>query len=240
MNKKSILVLGTSGSGKTNSLRNLDLETTLLLNTDGKSDTVVDPDGKLKVRVPETAMEVIDLLETIEESKYETIVVDTLSFWIQQLEQELTYDVDDSRGGWNDFAMAIKKLLTFANNKSKKNWIFLSHVSESTLGSYDVPVKGSIKNIGISAWFSTVIYMDTFDVATETILGSAVGYKMFTKPTMAQRKLPAKSPLGAFPAEIKNNDLDLIVRALNGEKIDWNDDDVIFEKDKLLAKKLGL
>jgi len=243
MNKKCILLNAPSGMGKTSALRNLDFSKYIYLNLDGKSELPFGGEDEFfKFITPERGIDVIASLEALEESEAEGIIVDTLSFLVMMLEQELVLDEDNGYQGWADYAEALKKILVFANNKSKKNWIFLSHTQEGVNNNTQAFCKGSVKNISIEAWFSTVLELYTYDLAEPNVFGSVIGYGFLTKKTIDNRKTSAKSPIGMFPKDgrIRNNDLDLVLRRLSGEKIDWDNDEVIFAKDKELAEKLGI
>ena len=242
MNKRCILVIGESGTGKTLSLRNLPLEKILYINFDGKSEMGLGMEEKMKVVTPESPMDVINSLEAFEASdKYDYIVIDTLSFMADQYEAMYIHDSEDSRSEWGNYAHEITTLLNFARLKSKKTWIFFNHLQLNTSSTGTAAyVKGSLAKKSLESFFSTVLLTDTYDLAKPNPFGSVVGYRFQTKPTAQNRKVSARSPIGVFPEYIKNNDLDLVFRALDGEKIDWENDDVIFEKDKKLAKKLGI
>jgi len=244
MNKKCILVNSPSGYGKTAALRNLDYSKYIYCNLDGKSELPFGGEDKFfKFITPNRAMDVVNSLQAFEDSDAEGIIIDTLSFLIMMLEQELVLDEDNGYQGWADYAEAIKKILVFANNKSKKNWIFLSHTQEGIGKNTQAFCKGSVKNISIEAWFSTVLELYTYDLAEPNMFGSIIGYGFLTKKTIENRGTSAKSPIGFFPKDgkILNNDLSLVFDALdNRGSVDWEDNKILFEKDIKLAKELGL
>jgi len=240
MNKRVILVNGESGSGKTMSIRNIDLSKTILLNMDGKTETPFGKEDKFfKFITPESALQVNASLQAFEDSEAETIVIDTMSFYVSALELELA-GKDEGYDGWRNYGDRIKELLDFSHRKSKKTWIFLSHTQKGDSGNLQAMVKGSMKNLSIESYFATVLELYTYDLAKPNMFGSVIGYGLQTRKTLENRKSSAKSPLGLFPEKIMNNDLDLVLRRLDGEKIDWNDEKILFEKDKKLAKELGL
>jgi len=236
MNKRVILVNGPSGSGKSASLRNLDFSKTIMLNMDGKSEQPFGGEDKfMKLLTPESALQVNASLDALEDSGAETIIVDTLSFYVTALEQEVA-GKDNGFDGWAAYGDYIKELLNFSHRKSKLNWIYLSHTQLGDSGNLQAIVKGAMKNLSLESYFSTVIELYTYDLAKPNMFDSIVGYGLQTRKTVENRKSSAKSPYGLFPEKIRNNDLDLILRRLNGEKIDWEDDDIIFEKDRELIK----
>ena len=240
--KKTILLVAPPGYGKTLGLRNLPLEKVLYINSDGKSE-IIGPglDKEIgKVVIPEDPLMINASLEVFENSNYEYIVIDTIDFYADQIESEHVLTADNTQSAWGMYGQRLKELLNFARLKSSKTWIFMSHVQEGIRGQETSTIKGAVGKQGLEAYFQTILVPYKYDLAQKSLLDSVIGYGYITKPTLQYRNTAARSTIGTFPDMIRNNDLDLILRRLDGEKIDWNDDDVIFEKDKLLAKKLGL
>jgi len=240
MNKKCILLNGVPGTGKSASLRNLDSSKVLYVNTDGKSEMDFEMEKSFgKYITPSDPLQVIASLQAFEDSEFEYIVIDTLSEWVDQIEQYYILTSDDSRGDWGKvYAANTKELLNFARLKSSKTWIFISHVEEGGTKN-KATVKGSVGKKGIEALFSTVLETYTYDLASENLFGSVIGYGFITKPTLEHRKTSARSTIGMFPSAIPNNDIDLVLRRLSGEKIDWDDNEVLFAKDKQLIERLN-
>ena len=240
MNKKCILLNGVPATGKSASLRNLDPSKILYCNTDGKSEMDFEMEKSFgKFTTPSDPLQIIASLHAFEESEFEYVVVDTLSEWVDQIEQYYILPSDDSRGDWGKvYAASIKELLNFARLKSSKTWIFISHIEEGGTKNKSA-IKGSVGKKGIEALFSTVLETYTYDLAEENVFGSVIGYGFIAKPTLEHRKTSARSPIGMFPGKIQNNDLDLVLRRLAGEKIDWDDKEVLFAKDKQLIEKLN-
>ena len=241
MNKRVILVNGPSGSGKTATLRNLDFSKTIYLNLDAKTELPFGGELEMmKFLTPKSALQVNVSLQELEETDADTIVVDTLSFYITALESEVA-GKENGFDGWATYSNAIKELLDFSHRKSKKSWIFLSHTQLGDSGNLQAMVKGSMKNLSIESYFSTVLELFTYELATPNHFDSVVGYGMQTKKTLENRKSSAKSPFGLFPRDgkIMNNDIDLVLRRLSGEKIDWDDNEVLFAKDKQLIERLN-
>ena len=241
MNKRSIMVSSLPATGKTFSLRNLPLEKILYLGVDGKDDLDLDMQNKFgKFIIPEDPLQITQSLQAFEDSEYEIIVVDSLSFWFEQIESMHVINAEDTRAMWGMYAQWGKELLNFARLKSKKTWIFFIHTDEEAKGKKKGMVKGSLSRLGLESFFSVVLEGFTYDLAKPNIYGSVVGYGFQTKPTLENRNTNARSPIGLFSEKIMNNDLDLVLRRLDGEKINWDDEEVLFEKDKKLAKELGL
>lgn len=215
-NKKVVLVLGGSGTGKTYSIKEL-------INTLGSKVAYINLDGKTRMGfkgkskiakfvVPADPLEVNQGVRAMEEDPdIEYIIIDTLSFYLDQLEQKHVIFEHDSQGAWGKtYAAEVKSLLHFANNVSKKSWVFLSHTQEGELKNFVTPTKayakGAVGRLGVEAYFDTVLYTNVFDSDDAE---DGVGYRFQTKKTKETRGLSAKSPEGMFP-EVFTEDNDIL------------------------------
>jgi len=157
-----------------------------------KINKFITPSDPLEVNPGARALELMDDIDYI--------VIDTLSFWFDQLEQKHVIFSEDSRGNWGKvYASEIKSLLHFANNVSKKTWIFMSHTQEGEPKNMVIPtkcyVKGAIAKIGIEAYFDTVLYTDVFDDDSKE---DGVGYRFQVRRTKDTKGLSVRSPDGLF------------------------------------------
>ncbi len=214
-NKKVLLILGPSGSGKTYSLKNL-------INTQGDKVAYINLDGKTnlgykgknniaKFIVPTDPLEVNPGVRALEaDPNIEYIVIDTLSFYLDQLEQKHVIFEHDSQGSWGKvYAAEVKSLLHFANNVSKKSWIFLSHTQEGELKNFITPTKayakGAVGRLGVEAYFDTVLYTNIFD---DDDAEDGIGYRFQVKKTKETKGLSVKSPEDMFEGPYtKNTDI---------------------------------
>ena len=204
-NRKVVLVLGPSGSGKTRSLKQL-------IETHGDKMAYINMDGKLnlpfrgkkkiaKFIVPSDPLEVNPGVKALDaDPDIEYIVIDTLSFYLDQLEQKHVIFEHDSQGAWGKtYAAQVKDLLHFANNVSKKHFIFLSHTQEGEVKNFVTPTKayakGAVGRLGVEAYFDTVIYTNVFD---DDSMEDGVGYRFQVKKTKETKGLSVKSPEGMF------------------------------------------
>ena len=216
-NKNSVLILGSPSTGKTASLRNLPLEETLYINTDGKP---LPFKGKARVNkfvVPDDPLEVIQgvmALESDDTIKY--VVVDTLSFWMNSIEKQHVIFSKDSRASWGEiYAYNIDKLLHFANNFSKKSWIFISHTQDADKQVNFVTQtkcfgKGSIGKMGVEAWFTNVVYAD------KHIENGQVKYRFQVALTEQSVGLSIRSPMGMWDSPFtKDNDVMELFKVYN-------------------------
>ena len=205
-NKKVLLINGPSGTGKTYAIKRL-------INTVGSKVAYINLDGKTRLGfkgkskigkfiVPMDPLEVNDGIRALEEDpEIEYIIIDTLSFYLDQLEQKHVIFEHDSQGAWGKtYAASAKDLLHFANNVSKKSWIFMSHTQEGESKDFVTPTKsyakGAVGRLGVEAYFDVVLYTNVWnDDDTE----DGVGYRFQTRKTKESRGLSVKSPEDMFP-----------------------------------------
>ena len=222
-NKKVVLVNGPSGFGKTYSIKNL-------INTVGSSVAYINLDGKTRLGfkgkskigkfiTPKDPLEVNDGIRALEEDPtIEYIVIDTLSFYLDQLEQKHVIFEHDSQGAWGKvYAAQVKDLLHFANNISTKSWIFMSHTQTGEIVDFVAPTKayakGAVGRLGVEAYFDTVLYTNIFNDDTKE---DGVGYRFQTRKTKETRGLSVKSPEGMFEdVYTKDNDIIKVFEAID-------------------------
>ena len=214
-NKKVLLINGPSGTGKTYAIKEL-------INSVGSKVAYINLDGKTRLGfkgkskigkfiVPSDPLEVNDGIRALEEDpEIEYIIIDTLSFYLDQLEQKHVIFEHDSQGAWGKtYAASAKDLLHFANNVSKKSWIFMSHTQEGEIKDFVTPTKsyakGAVGRLGVEAYFDVVLYTNVWnDDDTE----DGVGYRFQTRKTKESRGLSVKSPEDMFPDVFTaNNDI---------------------------------
>ena len=222
-NKKSVLLLSNSGQGKTYSIKKLVQEhgsKVAYIDADGKSMLPFKGKNKIgKYIVPSDPLEVLQGIRALEQDEsIEYIVFDTLSHWLRVLEQKHVIESADSRGAWGKtYQAAIQDLFHFANNESKKSWIFMSHVMEGDLENFKTPmkafVKGATKSVGIESWFSVVIYVEAFDKEDSE---TGVGYRFQVQKTKETTNLSVKTPDEMFDGPyVEPNDITLIFDAID-------------------------
>ena len=227
-NKKVVLCLGVPASGKTYALKQLIQkhgDQVAYLNLDGKTNLPFKGKSKIaKFIIPSDPLEVNIGVRALEEDPdIEYIIIDTLSFWLDSIEQKHVIHSADSRGAWGSiYASEAKSLLHFANNVSKKSWIFLSHVQEGELKNFITPTKayakGAVGKLGIEAYFDTVLYTDVFD---DDSTEDGVGYRFQVRKTKETRGLSVRSPEGLFPEPYtKDNDILKVFEALDKYEIE--------------------
>ena len=231
-NDHLFLVGGKSGAGKSASLLNLE-------NPEGVMYLGTEAGKKLPFRSKFKEFKIVDPMQveeafTVAESMPDihTIVVDTLSFLMDQYESLYVCNSANSMKAWGDYAQYFKRVMQQHVAKSTKNVIFLSHVSdvmndESILETC-VKVKGSIMNQGVEAYFSTVVSAkkvplkklkdNKSDLLTITPRDEQLGYKhvfqvQLTKDTVNER---IRAPMGLWNdgETYIDNDCDKVLQRL--------------------------
>jgi hypothetical protein len=167
--------------------------------------------------------EAFDVAE--EKEEIHTIVIDSLTYLMDMFETIYVLPATNTQKAWGDYAQFLKRLMSQKVARSTKNVIFLAHTSdvynesEMTVETL-VKVKGSLMNVGIESFFSTVIACKKVSVKKLADFGSkmlnitpeeeALGFKYvyqtrLTKETVNER---IRSSLGMWdPKEtyIDNN-----------------------------------
>lgn len=218
-NDQLILISGESGSGKSASLMNLpNQERVLYLNCESgkrlpfrnkfKAHTITDPE------------QVFEAFEATQEGgmlhkDIDVIVIDTLTFLMEMYESIYVINSANTMKAWGDYAQFYKRLMQEFVAGSSKSVIFLAHtrsdLNEKSMEMQTaVPVKGSLKNNGLEAYFSTVVstkkmpIKDLKDYQNDMLnineQDEMLGFKhvfqtQLTKATVGER---IRSPMGMF------------------------------------------
>lgn len=233
-NDHLLLIVGKSATGKSASLRNLrNPERVMYLNTEaGKKLPFAD---KFKysrvVKDPLQVLAAFDHAETLDDC--DTIIVDSLTFLLDMYESKYVKNAADGRTAWGNFAEFFKTLMQEKVAASTKTVIFTAHTKDTFNESEmvietAVPVKGSLKNNGIEAYFTTVIatkkmkiddLKDTNPNLVFTDKELARGFKYvfqtdITKDTVNER---IRGPMGLFADEevYIDNDVQIVIDRFN-------------------------
>lgn len=162
-NDHLLLLCGKSASGKSASLRNLPLDATMYLNTENGKKRPFRGAFKWDKNItdPLQLFEAFDYAETQPDCKF--IVVDSLTFLLELYVSLYVNNAADGRAAWGNFQQFFKMLMQDKVAKSTKTVIFTAHTQDKLNESEhvietSVPVQGALKNNGIEAYFTTVIY----------------------------------------------------------------------------------
>lgn len=216
MDNNIVLVYGSSGSGKSSSLRNLDFDSTVLINIEGKM-LPIRGASKMRQEVPKTLTEVkVAIKKAVDDNSVKTIIFDSLTmFGDNILYPELVRDVADSRSGWLDYRDAISGMLEYCK-KSGKSFIFIALatdvLNEKEAVLKTVPaIQGSMKN-SLSSHFTVVLKTEVL------VKDDKLQYVFQTNKTVKDKDNEAKSPFGLFEDLYIYNDVALVLDAINEYK----------------------
>ena len=154
-NDNLVLLCGKSATGKSASLMGLK-------NPEGVMYLNCEAGKKLPFKAKFKQFTITDPLQVIEAftaaegmPDIHTIVVDSLTYMLDMYESLYVLNSPNTMKAWGDFAQFFKALMQQHVAKSTKNAIFIAHTADSVNESEmvletKVPVKGSLKNNGIS------------------------------------------------------------------------------------------
>ena len=163
MNDQLVLVAGFSGEGKSASLRNIrNQENWLYLNCEaGKRLPFANKFQAHRIEDPYQVHEAFDYA-TDSDTSIEGIIIDSSTFLMDMLESMYVIGSANTQAAWGNYAQFFKILMQQKVVRFGKPVVVIAHL----LDQYDeasqtmktsVPVKGSLKNNGIEAYFSTVV-----------------------------------------------------------------------------------
>lgn len=167
-NDQLILIVGYSSTGKSASLRNIrNQDKWLYLNTEsGKRLPFRNSFSKHTITDP---YQVIDAFKAATENPLETIgfepegiIVDSLTFLMDMYESRYVINAANTMTAWGAFSQFFKEIMQLHVPLFGKPVIFTAHVKDeldekAMEMKTSVPIKGSLKNNGIEAYFSTIV-----------------------------------------------------------------------------------
>lgn len=233
MPKQLIMLAGVSASGKSTSLMNMkEPEGVFYLSTESnKGLPFPDKFKKLKngLNNPNEVFTLFKQLEGMPE--IHTIVIDSITFLLDMFESKVVLTSANKMGAWSDYQQFFKKIMQEYVATSTKNWIFIAHntaeLQNDGTYSYYVPIKGALKNQGLEAYFSMIIYTRRVKI-TEleelpyddnllhiTTRDKTVGYKHVFQCEVTKEFANSRirSPIGCFKDNqiFMDNDLQLLM-----------------------------
>jgi len=216
INEQLVLISGESGTGKSASLRNVrNQERWMYLNCEaGKRLPMQNGFKTFKVTDPYQVYEGFDHAMT-NPTNWDGIALDTITFLMDMFESLFIIGNANTQKAWGDYAQFFKNMMQDKVVKFGKPVIIMGHTkSELNEGAMEmrtsVPVKGSLKNNGIEAYFSTVISTKKIGIMELEKYGSdllkitdedrELGYKHVfqTRPTKTTVGERIRSPMGMF------------------------------------------
>lgn len=233
-NDQLILISGYSATGKSASLRNIrNKPKWMYLGTEaGKRLPFKNDFYRFNISDPWQVHEAFE--HGTGNSEIEGIITDSLTFLMDMFETQYVINSANTMKGWSDFAQYFKVLMQEKVVLFNKPTIFTAHVKDeldekNMEMKTSVPVKGSLKNNGIEAYFSTVVaakkmsLKDLADYQSKllniTDEEKDLGYKHVfqTRPTKSTINERIRSPMGMFTKEetFIDNDAQLLLDHLN-------------------------
>lgn len=233
-NDQLVLIVGYSATGKSASLRNIpDQDKWLYLNCEaGKRLPFRNNFDAYRIEDPYQVHEAFDHGTGNPEVK--GIITDSLTFLMDMYETQYVLTAANTMKAWGEFSQFFKILMQQKVTAFNKPTIFTAHVldnldEKNMEMKTSVPVKGSLKNNGIEAYFSTVVAAKKIlikdlkdydkDLLHITDEEKELGYKHVfqTRPTKGTTGERIRSPMGMFSKEqtFIDNDAQLLLEHLD-------------------------
>ncbi len=197
-NDNLILVSGTSTTGKSFCLKGLrDPKGVMYLNTESNKKLPFKSDfDEYNITDPYQIYEAFTAAEGMD--NIHTIVVDSLTYMMQQFETLHVLTSSNTMKAWGEYAQFFNRLMLQYVANSSKNVIFTGHslsVHDEIAMTNDVmvKVKGSLMNNGIESYFSTVVSTKKKTVKELDLFTEDKGETPLRVVTDDQRELTVKN-----------------------------------------------
>ena len=209
-----LLIGGESAAGKSTSLMNIpDQDRWAYVNTEsGKALPFKNSFKTMNVTDPWTVRDAFN--EVTGNPDFDGIIIDSLTFLMEMFERVYVVRAKDTREAWGHYANFFKEMMQDWVAKCDKHVIFLAHTNREQdamlVDRVEVPIKGSIKKVGVESFFSTVVAAKRMNLehlqdCDPTLLNiteddKMLGYKhvfqtRITKGTVGER---IRGPIGLF------------------------------------------
>lgn len=233
--ERLILITGSSKTGKSTCLRNLDNRTMYLNTENGKELPFKNKFMSVKITDPKQVPIYIEKAED-NKDKCSTIVLDSITFMMDMFESIYVLPHAGTKKGmsaWGDYAQFFKKLLQKTVANSTRDIIMTAHTLTTLNEEFGfmetcVPIKGATKNNGVESYFTCVISTKRMPVSElvkyesdllniteeEELLGvKHVFQTKLTKRTVNER---ISSPIDMWKANetFIDNDIQLVLQRL--------------------------
>jgi hypothetical protein len=159
-NKNIVLIMGKPNTGKSTSLRNLEQDSMVYLNTDLKELPFRDK-FMASVEVAD-AYEVLNHIDEIEGTNdVKGAVLDTITFLMSMYERQYVVGAVNTQAAWGAYGNFYRDLI-HKIKAGTKDYAIMAHedtqVNEQTATfETKVPIKGAVGKIGVEADFTTIL-----------------------------------------------------------------------------------
>ena len=235
INEQLVLVVGYSTTGKSASLRNIrNQERWVYLNCEaGKRLPFRNKFNSITVTDPYEVWNYFDEA-TANIDDVDGIILDSITFLMDMFETQYVLGSNDTMKGWSNYAQYFKVLMQQKVPAFKKPVVIIGHVRDD-LDEKNmeiktaVPIKGSLKNNGVEAYFTTVVAAKKIPIKELEKYGSKMltitdeerelGYKHVfqTRPTKQTTGERLRAPMGMFERSetYTDNDAQILLDHLN-------------------------
>lgn len=206
--KPNVIVVGKSGSGKSTSLRNLNPETTAVINTERKQLPFKGANNFMNVPVQSLKDFNAAMTKAMSSDKIETIVIESFTSLVEMIYREADvrfkgFDV------WSFYNKEIDRILNMSKN-TNKHIIYLAidgaYEGDDGVQERFVAVDGNRWKKRVEKEFVVCLYTDNHYSNDKT------DYRFRTQ---SQGKDSAKSPMGMFDELYIDNDLQKVIDKCN-------------------------
>tara|TARA_R110002020_G_scaffold143317_1_gene315543 strand:- start:2045 stop:2776 length:732 start_codon:yes stop_codon:yes gene_type:complete len=170
INDQLVLIAGTSGTGKSASLMNIENpEGVIYCGTEaGKRLPFKSKFKRLTITDPHQVLQAFDQAETMDD--VHTIVIDSLTFLMDMYESMYVLPSTNTMKAWGDYAQFFKTMMQQKVAASTKTVIFTGHNKEELdedkgVMVQQVPIKGALKGNGLESFFSCIVYTRVMPIA---------------------------------------------------------------------------
>jgi len=200
--KPNIFIVGPSGTGKSSSLRNLNPDTTIILNTEQKALPFREA-ATFKLNVPIANTDAFEKAfdKSIQSKKANVTIVESFT----SLTEHVYSDLSKAYKGFDFWDMYKKELMRILHkSKNTTKYVVMTGIDQVLEGaggieerfiSVDGSLKKKVEKEFVIVLFTTVIINEAGDPEYVFITNKQAGYE----------NTPAKSPMGMLPKLMKND-----------------------------------
>jgi hypothetical protein len=163
-NKFAVLISGASSTGKSASLAEIrDQSRWLYGNAEHKELPFPSQFRELNITEPNHMFELLDFAIAGQDQPDgpKGVILDTLTFLMDMKESQDVFGAQNGQAAWAEFAQYFKRMMHEKVAHLHIPVVFLAHTltvfDDAGVATTAVPIKGSLKNQGVEAYFSLVV-----------------------------------------------------------------------------------